>query len=174
MHIVETRSRRQRERERDSLTRTTHPSGYISSRGSRRGRIKKKKKKKKGRVEYSEPIAWKSFAEYSSCETGDNYLISAVANNETTTTTTAKSFCPRSDAIFSAVSSSPSSPISLSLSVSPRGVERERRKKGRRRNSRCSDQLTLMSDIFGRLAKLAREPFSYGGMPPRHQKQYTP
>ena len=64
--------------------------------------------------------------------------------------------------------------LSLSLSVSPRGVERERRKKGRRRNSRCSDQLTLMSDIFGRLAKLAREPFSYGGMPPRHQKQYTP
>lgn len=48
VHIVETRSRRQRERERDSLTRTTHPSGYISSRGSRGGRIKKKKKKKKG------------------------------------------------------------------------------------------------------------------------------
>lgn len=117
MHIVETRSRRQRERERDSLTRTTHPSGYISSRGSRRGRIKKKKKKKKGRVEYSEPIAWKSFAEYSSCETGDNYLISAVANNETTTTTTAKSFCPRSDAIFSAVSSSPSLFLSLSFPV---------------------------------------------------------
>lgn len=108
---------------------------------------------KKRRVECSDPIAWKSFAEYSSCETGDNYLISAVANNETTTTTTAKSFCPRSDAIFSAVSSSPS------LSRFPRGVERERKKKGRRRNSRCSDQLTLMSDIFGRLAKLAREPF---------------
>lgn len=172
VHIVETRSRRQRERERDSLTRTTHPSGYISSRGSRRGRIKKKKKKKKGRVEYSEPIAWKSFAEYSSCETGDNYLISAVANNETTTTTTAKSFCPRSDAIFSAVSSSPS--LFLSLCLSSWGRKREEEEREKKKLSRCSDQLTLMSDIFGRLAKLAREPFSYGGMPPRHQKQYTP
>lgn len=31
------------------MTRTTHPSGYISSRGSRGGRIKKKKKKKRAR-----------------------------------------------------------------------------------------------------------------------------
>lgn len=64
--------------------------------------------------------------------------------------------------------------LSLSLCLSSWGRKREEEEREKKKLSRCSDQLTLMSDIFGRLAKLAREPFSYGGMPPRHQKQYTP
>lgn len=174
MHIVETRSRRQRERERDSLTRTTHPSGYISSRGSRGGRIKKKKKKKRARrilgayrVEIVRGILQLrnrgQLSDFGRGEQRNN-------DNNNGQIVLPEIRCDLLRGFFL-----PLLPyLSLSLCLSSWGRKREEEEREKKKLSRCSDQLTLMSDIFGRLAKLAREPFSYGGMPPRHQKQYTP
>lgn len=124
------------ERERDSLTRTTHryypsPPENVSHLGDREeGELKRRRVEhslSRGNRSRNTPVAKPGqLSDFGRGEQRNNNNGQIVA-------------APRSDAIFSPRFLSP---LSLSLAVEE---ERERKKL-----SRCSDQLTLMSDIFGR------------------------